>query len=145
VKNLLIVLCLVTYNTGFCQEWNTDLETAKQKSATTHKPILLVFSGPDWCENCTYLDETVWNTPEFAVEAEKSWVLLRADFKQKKGMPEPFNVNEMKVILAEKYNRDGFFPFIVLLDQNGRKLGKTGYENYDSAAQYISLFKSLGR
>ena len=71
---------------GFCQEWNTDFDTAKQKAAATNKHILLVFSGPDWCENCTRLDELVWDSPEFKAEAEKSWVLLRADFKQKKGM-----------------------------------------------------------
>ena len=130
---------------GFCQEWNTDFDTAKQKAAATNKHILLVFSGPDWCENCTKLDDLVWASPEFKTEAEKSWVLLRADFHQKKGMPEPFDVNDMKVILAEKFNRDGFFPFIVLLDKNGRKLNKVGYENLDTAQQYVTLFKTLSR
>jgi thioredoxin-related protein len=128
---------------GFCQDWNTDFETAKKQAAAANKNILLVFSGPEWCENCTKLDELVWASPEFRAEAEKSWVLLRADFHQKKGMPEPFDVNDMKVILAEKFNRDGFFPFIVLLDKYGRKLNKVGYENLDTAQQYISMFRRL--
>ena len=130
---------------GFCQEWNTDFNAAKKLAAATNKNILLVFSGPEWCANCTKLDTLVWNSPEFKAEAEKSWVLLRADFQQKKGMPEPFDVNDIKVILAEKYNRDGFFPFVVLLDKNGSKLGKAGYENLDTAQDYVSMYKRMGR
>jgi hypothetical protein len=49
------------------------------------------------------------------------------------------------MILTEKYNRDGFFPFIVLLDKTGKKLGKTGYEDFETVAEYIKLFRALGR
>jgi thioredoxin-related protein len=145
VKNCLTLLCCLIYATGFSQEWHTDFDTAKRKAAAENKNILLVFSGPEWCQNCTKLDTLVWDSPEFKTEAGKNWVLLRADFAQKKGIPEPVNVNDMKIILAEKYNRDGFFPFIVLLDKTGRKLGKTGYENFTTAAEYVSLFKRLGK
>ncbi len=130
---------------AFCQEWLTDFDAAKKQAATTGKNILLVFSGPEWCNNCTKLDTLVWNSPEFKAEAEKSWILLRADFAQKKGIPEPVNVNDTKMILTEKYNRDGFFPFIVLLDKSGKKLGKTGYEKFETVAEYIKLFKTLAR
>lgn len=145
VKKSLFVLLIMLHTAGYCQEWHTDLEAAKKTAAATGKNILLVFSGPEWCTNCTKLDELVWSSPEFKAEAEKSWVLLRADFDQKKGVPDPVNVNDMKIILAEKYNRDGFFPFIVLLDKTGRKLGKTGYEDFDTAAAYIRLFRNLGK
>jgi len=130
---------------AFCQEWLTDFDAAKKQAAATGKHILLVFSGPEWCSNCTKLDTLVWDSPEFKAEAEKNWILLRADFAQKKGMPEPVDVNDVKMILTEKYNRDGFFPFIVLLDKTGKKLGKTGYENLATVAEYIKLFKALGR
>jgi len=145
VKKSLFVLFIVLHTAAYSQEWNTDFDVAKKQSATTGKNILLVFSGPEWCTNCTKLDELVWDSPEFKAEAEKSWVLLRADFHEKKGMPEPVNVNDMKMVLAEKYNRDGFFPFVVLLDKTGRRIGKTGYENLDTAAAYVALFKKLAR
>lgn len=143
LKKSLFLLLVLSHSVAFGQEWHTDFDAAKKEAAETGKKILLVFSGPEWCGNCTKLDTLVWNSPEFEAEAEKSWVLLRADFAQKKGMPEPVDVNETKMVLTEKYNRDGFFPYIVLLDKTGKRLGRTGYENFATVAEYIKLFKSL--
>lgn len=127
------------------QEWNTDLNIAKQKAAATNKNILLVFSGSDWCQPCMHLDAAIWPSEEFRITAEKNWILLKADFPQKKGNPDPVNVNDMKMILTEKYNRDGFFPFFVLLDKNGKILGKAGYEGQETVTEYVSLFRKLGK
>ncbi len=145
VKKSLFILCLVMNVVGYSQEWHTDINVAKQYAASGNKNILLVFSGPGWCMPCMELDKSLWQSPEFKAEAESKWVLLRADFPQKKGDPEPVNIHDPKIILAEKFNRDGFFPFFVVLDQNGRLLGKSGYENLKAPQEYISLFKRLGR
>lgn len=128
---------------GFAQEWNYDLDTAKKKAAAENKNILLVFSGSDWCARCIELEKLVWQSESFKTEAKKTWVLLRADFLQKKGNPEPVDVNDMKMILAEKYNRDGFFPFVVVLDKNGRVLGKSGVQDFTTPEEYITHFKTL--
>lgn len=144
VKRSFLALCLIINIAAFAQEWNTDLEVAKRKAAATNKNILLVFSGSDWCAKCMELEKYVWQTEEFKAEAQ-NWVLLRADFLQKKGMPEPVNVNDMKIILAEKYNRNGFFPYIVLLDRNGRLLAKTGMEEVEKPEDYLDALKKLGR
>jgi len=129
----------------FAQEWDTDLNTAKQKAAAANKNILLVFSGPGWCQPCNHMEESVWPSDEFRTAAEKHWILLRADFPKKEGNPDPVNVNDMKMILTEKYNRDGFFPFFVLLDKNGKIIGKSGYETFETAAEYVNLFRKLGK
>jgi len=145
VKKNLLLLCLLIYAAGSAQEWNTDLETAKRKASAYGKSILLVFSGSDWCIPCMELEKKVWQTPEFKEATEKYWVLLRADFLQKKGDPEPVDVNDPKMILTEKYNRDGFFPFIVVLDKYGKVIGRTGYEEFDTAEEYIFLFRKMGK
>lgn len=143
VKKSVFLLCLMLHMAGFAQEWNYDLDVAKKKATTENKNILLVFSGSDWCARCIELEKLVWHSEVFKTEAKKTWVLLRADFLQKKGNPEPVDVNDMKMILAEKYNRDGFFPFVVLLDKNGRVLGKSGVQDFTTAEEYISHFKAL--
>lgn len=130
---------------GFAQEWNYDLDVAKKKAAAENKNILLVFSGSDWCTRCIELEKLVWQSEEFKTESKKSWVLLRADFLQKKGNPEPVDVNDMKMILAEKYNRDGFFPFIVMLDKNGKVLSRTGTQEFSTAEEYITFFKGMAK
>jgi L-amino acid N-acyltransferase YncA len=58
-------------------------------------------------------------------------------------MPEPVDINAENIVLAEKYNRNGFFPYIVLLNKNGRVLGKTGYEEFENAKEYLFLLKNL--
>lgn len=143
MKKYLVVLYLMISVTGFCQEWNTDFDIAKSKAATEKKNILLLFTGSDWCGRCTELEKKVWQSPEFKAEAEKHWILLRANFLQKKGVPDPVNVNDMNMILTERYNRNGFFPYIVILDKHGRIIGKTGYEKLDTVKEYIQLFISL--
>lgn len=129
----------------FAQKWNTDLNIAKQEAAASNKTILLVFTGSDWCTTCMCMDKIVWQSSEFKEAAEKNWVLLRADFLQKAAHPEPVNVNDMKMILTEKYNRDGFFPYIVLLDKNGKVINKNGYEDFETAEEYVALFKKKAR
>ena len=129
----------------FAQEWNTDLEVAKGKAIAQNKNILLVFSGSDWCPRCIELEKKVWKTPEFKTEAEKNWVLLRADFLQKKREEQPVDINDMKIILTERYNRNGFFPYIVMLDKHGRVLDRGGYEDFTTAQQYIAHFKKLDK
>lgn len=145
VKKSVFFLCLMLNMAGFAQEWNYDFDAAKKKAATENKNILLVFSGSDWCARCIELEKMVWQSEEFKDESKKTWVLLRADFPQKKGNPEPVDVNDIKIILAEKYNRDGFFPFIVMLDKNGKVLGRTGTQDFTSASEYIDYFKGLAK
>lgn len=144
MKKCVVLLCLMMHAAAFCQDWNTDLQLAKNKAVAENKNILLVFSGSDWCARCMELEKNLWNSNEFKTEAQKNWVLLRADFLQKKGDPEPVNVNDMKMILAEKYNRDGFFPYIVVLDKYGKVLGKTGSEDF-TPEEYIMHFRKLAR
>jgi len=130
---------------GLSQEWNTDLEIAKKKAMAQNKNILLVFSGSDWCPRCIELEKNIWQSQEFKDEADKNWVLLRADFLQKKGVPEPVDINDMKIILVERYNRNGFFPYIVLLDKHGRVIDRGGYEELTSPKEYIDYFKKMGK
>ena len=142
MRRYLTLICLLINAVAFCQEWNTDFDIAKSKATAEKKNILLLFTGPDWCERCTELEKKVWQTPEFKAEAEKRWVLLRANFIQKKGVPDPVNVNDMNMILTERYNRNGFFPYVVILDKYGRIIGKTGYEDFDTVKEYLDLFKN---
>lgn len=129
----------------FAQDWNIDLDVAKRKAVASNKTILLVFTGSDWCMPCMYMEKEIWPSEEFKAAADKNWVLLRADFLQKKGIPEPVNVNDIKMILAERYNRDGFFPYFVMLDKNGRVIKKNGYENLETPQEYVSLFKEMSK
>tara|TARA_R110002012_G_scaffold81440_6_gene206030 strand:+ start:5204 stop:5641 length:438 start_codon:yes stop_codon:yes gene_type:complete len=124
------------------QEWQTDFETAKQISSEENRPIVLVFQGSDWCAPCIKLDREIWSSEEFKAYAKDHFVMLQADFPRKKKNSLP-NVQQQKNNqLAEKYNKQGYFPFVVILDNEGNVLGEAGYEKTTPAA-YIEKLESF--
>lgn len=115
---------------GHSQNWEKDFDAALIQSEKEEKPILLVFSGSDWCAPCIKLDRKIWQSETFKTYAGKHYVLYKADFPKKKKnrlAPEVMNTNKA---LAERYNRKGFFPLVLILGKNGEVLGKTGFKNY---------------
>lgn len=142
IKKILFVLLFFITTAGYSQEWKHNLEEAKKEAAEQNKEILLVFSGSDWCGPCIKLDKNVWQSDAFKAESQKKWVLIKADFPKKKAdllSPELTANNEK---LAEKYDKEGDFPLVVLLDKTGKVIGKKGYVNI-SAEDYIMAIHSL--
>ncbi len=45
--------------------WQTDYSKAVQQAKSESKPILLFFTGSDWCGWCKKLDNEVFKSPEF--------------------------------------------------------------------------------
>jgi thioredoxin-related protein len=136
---MLIMLWLALIPSVFAQDWLSRLDEAKSKAAETNQNILLVFSGSDWCVPCMKLEKSIWNSEEFKTFSDDHFVLLRADFlKQKKNKlsEEQQAHNEQ---LAEKYNPNGFFPLVLVLNKEGEVLGQTGYKNVSPSAYITQL------
>ena len=124
------------------QEWQTDIKDAQEIAKNDHKNIVLVFQGSDWCAPCIKLSKQVWETEEFKDYASENYVMLQADFPKKKEHRLPENQQAKNEKLAEKYNPNGYFPFVVVLDENGKVLGQTGYKNV-SANEYIAILNKF--
>jgi len=107
--------------------WIHDYAQAKDLARKENKHILLVFSGSDWCRNCMLLDLEVFNDQEFQTFARERLVLLKADFprKKKNQLPEAQKLHNQD--LASKYNPNGEFPKVLLLDAQQRVIYTTGY------------------
>lgn len=137
-------MCLFVFvsSLSYSQNWKINFESVKQEALKENKNILLVFSGSDWCAPCIKLDNVVWKSEAFKTEAEKNWVLYKADFPKKKANQLSPELTEINNQLAEKYNKNGSFPLVVLLDKMGKVIGMTGFKNI-SATDYIQLIHSL--
>jgi len=122
---------------GYSQVWGNNLEQAKKEATEQHKNILLVFSGSDWCGPCIKLDMIVWQSEIFKKESEKNWVLIKADFPKKKANLLSPELTENNNKLAEKYNKEGNFPLVVLLNSSGKVIKMTGFKNI-SAQDYVN-------
>lgn len=142
MKKGLLTLMLLVVASVYSQNWKADFEDAKATAAKENKNIVLVFSGSDWCAPCIKLDKVVWQSEEFKKEAEKNWVTYKADFPKKKANILAPELTEANKKLAEKYNKNGSFPLVVLLDPSGKVIGMTGFKNV-SAADYITLLHSF--
>lgn len=141
IRNLLFAIFLGT-GMIFAQDWQTDLTAAKEMSRAGNKRIILVFQGSDWCAPCIKLDKRIWSSKEFQEYASDHFVMLLADFPRKKQNRLPIEQKNKNEQLAEAYNRNGYFPLVVVLDKDGKVLGQTGYKNI-SVQEYINLIESF--
>ena len=123
------------------QKWLTNIDQAEENAQKQNRNIILVFQGSDWCAPCIKLEKEIWSTDEFKSYAKDHFVLLKADFPRKKSNKLDKTQQELNNQLAEKYNNDGFFPLVVVLDKNGNVLGKTGYKK-TTPSEYIKLLSS---
>ena len=132
---LALIVMIIGINTTIAQEWQTDINVAKEIANKENMPIILVFQGSDWCAPCIKLDREIWSTDTFKKYAKEHYVMLKADFPRRKKNTLSETQTKKNAQLAEKYNKQGFFPFVVVLDSSGKVLGESSYkkttpENY---------------
>ncbi len=135
-----IFLILASLSNGFSQ--SNQLEEAAKVAKTENKLIFMNFSGSDWCRSCMVLKQSIINTPEFKAFADEKLVLLDVDFPRKKKNRLSKEQTEYNEKLAEKYNKNGQFPTIIILDSDLNIVAKTGYKRL-SPSQYIDHIKTL--
>lgn len=101
-------------------EWLTDFSKAQQQAAQDKKMILLNFSGSDWCGPCIRLKKEIFGAEVFNNYASEHLVLVHADFPRMKKNQLSKEQTKQNEALADKYNKEGKFPFTVLLNSNGK-------------------------
>lgn len=93
MKNILFIIILTLSISINAQEnnglvWQTNAQEAINESLITNKPVLMFFTGSDWCGWCIKLQKEVFITGEF-IEWASDYILLELDFpKRKKIEPE---------------------------------------------------------
>jgi thioredoxin-related protein len=119
--NYLSILLIVSLTVAQ-PTWLTDFEKGKTEATASKKPILLNFSGSDWCGPCIRLKKEFFGSDAFVKYAGDKLVLVNADFPRYKKNQLPREQVKKNEALAEKYNSSGKFPFTVLIDQSGKIL-----------------------
>ena len=93
--------------------WLTDLDKARALAITSGKPLLLFFSGSDWCPPCKKADRKIFSQPAFHEFAQENYVLVNVDFPENTELPR--QLSERNEDLVDEYKVPGF-PYVVLLD-----------------------------
>ncbi len=142
----ILVIAFLVFATGCNSQskegllkWNTNLEAAVKIAQKEHKPILVNFTGSDWCKWCKKLNAEVFTQDAFIDYAKKNLILVKIDFPRYKKLPA--SVEYYNRQLATKFGVQGF-PTIALLNSSGQPVAMTGYR--DGGAQaYVNHLKSL--
>ena len=104
--------------------WQTNYQSALSQAKSSGKPIVLFFTGSDWCGWCRKLEEEALNTPEFNQLAGDKFIFVLLDFPMNK--PTDPKIVEQNKQLQQRYNIKGY-PTLIILDKDGQQIGSTGY------------------
>lgn len=143
MKKLIVVFCLLF---GFVStkaqnskgseqtkqlKWYTDVKEAITISSQKQKPLLLFFTGSDWCGWCIRLQKEVLTTPEFTKWADENVVLVELDYPRR--TPQSIEIKSQNNELQQAFGIKGF-PTIYFANAesidgriNFKGLGSTGY------------------
>ncbi len=134
MKKILITLLLVIGSYAVeAQElvWNNNLNKAMEISKKTKKPLLLFFTGSDWCGWCIRLQTEVFKKPEFVTWAKDNVVLVELDFPRRTALSAELTAqnNELQQFFAVQGYPTVWFVNATSVDGkvNFDKLGSTGY------------------
>lgn len=143
MKTKAILFFLFVTSALAAQNWKFDFDAAKLNAENENKLIVLVFQGSDWCAPCIKLEQNIWSDTTFLEYADENLVMVKADFPRKKKNHLSDEQTEKNRALAEKYNKRGYFPFVVIFNSRGKQIGTTGYDKNKSPQDYIDLIKSF--
>ena len=101
-----------------------DFTKAKDLAQAYDRPIVLLFTGSDWCQWSKKILNDVINTEDFEEAVGKNFIFAKIDFpeintksgaclEQNKGLKEEFEIDS--------------FPTIVMTNQRGREITRMGY------------------
>lgn len=141
MKNFVVALLFLFSVGAIAQEWQTDMNLALNLAQENNKKIVLVFQGSDWCGPCIKLDKQVWSTPAFKEYAKDNFVMLQADFPRKKKNKLSKEQSDKNAKLFEKYNKQGIFPLVVVLDSHKKVLKTAGFKKM-TASEYIEYLNT---
>lgn len=134
MKKLILTLFLVLGSlTIQAQEltWQTDINKAMEISKKSKKPLMLFFTGSDWCGWCIRLQKEVLKTPEFAKWAKDNVVLVELDFPRRTAQQPEIQKQSMELQQALGVRGYPTVWFVNATKKDGKinleQLGSTGY------------------
>ncbi|HRG18600.1 MAG TPA: thioredoxin family protein [Flavobacterium lutivivi] len=125
---------------AFSQETKT-LQNSINQAKQEHKKVLFFFSGSDWCSPCVKFKKTFIENEDFKAFAQNNLIVFNADFPRQKKNTLSKEQTEENEKLAEKYNQNGLFPLIILLDENGKIIKQWEKLPTETVPEFIEKLK----
>lgn len=140
LKKLLATVFTTLAMVGVChanlEGWATDLDKALEQAKKEKKPLLVEFTGSDWCPPCMAMRKNVFSKKEFVDAASKDFILVELDFP--KGDKELAKKNQP---WAKKFEIEGY-PTVILLDHEGKEFTRFFASEHPSTEKFLAHLKS---
>jgi len=152
IRLVLILSFLLAYTFSYSQsklstsavnvKWETNYSKAVRVAKKTKKPILIFFTGSDWCGPCKMLTKDFFETQKFNDVANKDLVLYEADFPRNKDLITDIqNKNNNKLKLKYQVNS---FPTVIVVNNKGKIIGKRhSYNLMRDPSYYFKFLESI--
>ena len=134
MRSLILFFTFVTFGlTLQAQEnaWQTDLTEAITLSEKSKKPILMFFTGSDWCGWCIKLQKEVFNTASFKEWAKQNVILLELDYPRRTSITSELQKQNAEL---QRFFKVSGYPTIWITNATRlgnqisfEQLGSTGY------------------
>ncbi len=129
------------------QVWHTDMNSAVQISVSENKPLLMFFTGSDWCGWCKRLQKEVFLTSDFKEWAKDNVVLVELDFPRRKKIDKNIQIQNHQ--LQNIFKVKGYPTIVFAMPENteGKKInlnhkGSLGYVK-GGAEKWLKTAKSI--
>lgn len=126
--------------------WPTDWEAAKAASKEQGKPILINFTGSDWCGWCIRMEKEVFAKEVFQDFAKENLILLEIDFPKNEALlaKQSDDLKAQNKMLDKQFEIEGY-PTIFLLNAEGEKISEDLGVLDGNANDYVKHLEGLLR
>jgi thiol:disulfide interchange protein len=123
-------------------KWTMDFDAAKTLAKEKNLPILINFTGSDWCFWCKLMDKNVFSKQDWQDYAKDKIVLVWIDFPRNKALVPPHLVARNQQ-LAQSFGVKGYPTYIVLGSDGEARLGQLGASRTASPESFIADLEKL--
>ena len=118
---LLALLWLSSSSLANQQEaiWLEDYEAALERAVSQERPVLMLFTGSDWCVWCEKLAKELFESAAFVQFAQDRLVLVRLDYPRRRRLP-PL-IERRNRALKERFSVEAF-PTVILVEPSSERI-----------------------
>ncbi|MGN0846374.1 MAG: thioredoxin family protein [Kiritimatiellia bacterium] len=123
MRKLLSIGMLLVAATVLAGARNEDFEAARKLSREKNLPMMLDFTGSDWCYWCKLMDKQVFAEKEWETWAATNVVCVTLNFPRNESEQSP-KLKAQNEALLRKYGVRGFPTFVLLAPGGDKEIGR---------------------
>jgi thioredoxin-related protein len=146
-KRIFSLLFIVGFSTAIVAQkhevnWEKDYDKAVKIAKKQNKPILIFFTGSDWCGPCKMLVADFFESKKFEKITKENFVIYEADFPRNQDLITQ-KQRKKNYFLSRMYDVNSY-PTVVVIDKDGKELGrKKSYNMMRDASYHFKFLKDI--